>query len=118
MRRLVVKCTWGADRPETLLQAFTVAATAAASGVSVSLWLTGDAVYQAVQGVEDVQLPHSPALSELREHILAAGTISACAPCLLRRDLRPEDLLPGVRVAGSATFVEEALASDTQALVY
>ena len=29
-----------------------------------------------------------------------------------------EDLLPGVRIAGAATFVEEALSPDTQALVY
>jgi len=54
MARLVVKCTWGVERPEALVQAFTVAATAAASGVEVSLWLTGDAVYQAMPGVEDV----------------------------------------------------------------
>jgi len=118
MTSLVVKCTWGAERPEALLQAFTVAATAAASGVEVSLWLTGDAVLQAVDGVEEVHLPHSPSIGELRETILASGTLTACAPCLLRRDLRPEDLLPGVRVAGSATFLEELLRPDARGLVY
>ena len=41
MTRLVVKCTWGVEREETLVQAFTVAATAAASGIEVSMWLTG-----------------------------------------------------------------------------
>ena len=34
------------------------------------------------------------------------------------RTLLAEDLLPGVRIAGAATFVEEALSPDTQALVY
>ena len=45
MDRLVIKCTWGLERRETLFQAFTVAATAASAGREVSLWLTGDAVW-------------------------------------------------------------------------
>ncbi|WP_291378415.1 DsrE family protein [Demequina sp.] len=118
MPRLVVKCTWGAERPETLLQAFTVAATAAASGVDVSLWLTGDAVFQAMPGVADVELPHSPPLSHLREAVLAAGTVTVCTQCVQRRDIGARDLLEGVRIAGSAAFVSESLDPDTTALVY
>jgi hypothetical protein len=30
----------------------------------------------------------------------------------------PEDLLPGIRIAGAAVFVEEALTEGAQALVY
>ena len=41
-RNLVIKVTAGADEPERCNQAFTVAAAAAASGVPVSLWLTGE----------------------------------------------------------------------------
>ena len=41
MRPLVVKLTAGADEPERVSQAFTVAATALASGSATSLWLTG-----------------------------------------------------------------------------
>ncbi len=118
MARLVVKCTWGVERPEALMQAFTVAATAAASGVEVSLWLTGDAVFQVVPGVEDVELPHSPPLSQLRDAVLAAGTVTVCTQCIERRDIGSHDLLEGVRIAGAAAFVSESMDSDTTALVY
>jgi predicted peroxiredoxin len=118
MASLVVKCTWGAERVETLLQAFTVAATAASSGVAVSLWLTGDATLHALPGTDDVHLPHAPALSELRDAILAAGTITVCAQCALRRDITEADVVPSVRIAGSAAFLEEALAPDATVLVY
>ena len=49
-RTLVVKLTSGADAPERCAQAFTVAATAVASGVEVSLWLTGEASWLALPG--------------------------------------------------------------------
>lgn len=118
MSSLVVKCTWGIERTETLLQAFTVAATAASSGISVSLWLTGDATLHALPGTDDVHLAHAPALSELRDAILASGTITVCAQCALRRDITEADVLPGVRIAGSATFIEETMAEGARALVY
>ncbi len=118
MARLVVKCTWGVERPEALMQAFTVAATAAASGVEVSLWLTGDAVYQAVPGVDDVELPHSPPLSQLRDAVLATGTVTVCTQCIERRDIGAHGLLEGVRIAGAAVFVSESMDPDSTALIY
>lgn len=118
MPRLVVKCTWGVERPEALLQAFTVAATAAASGVDVSLWLTGDAVFQVVPGVADVELPHSPPLSQLRDAVLAAGTVTVCTQCVQRRDIGAHDLADGVRIAGAAAFVSESLEPESTVLVY
>lgn len=44
-QRLVIKVTAGTDAPERCSQAFTVAAVAAASGVEVSLWLTGESAW-------------------------------------------------------------------------
>jgi predicted peroxiredoxin len=118
-RALVVKCTSGEDAPERCSQAFTVASTALAAGASVSLWLTGEAVWMAVPGrAEAFALPHSAPLAELRDAVLAGGTLTVCTQCAARRDLTQDDLLPGVRIAGSATFVDEALRDGTQALVY
>lgn len=114
---LVVKVTAGAEAPERCAQGFTVASVAVASGVAVSLWLTGEAVWLAVPGAE-LELPHSPALSTLRDAVLAGGTVTVCTQCAARRDLTAADLLPGVRLAGAAVFVSEALTDDTQALVY
>ena len=118
-RTLVVKATAGADAPERCSQAFTVAATAVAGGVSTSLWLTGESAWFAVPGrAATFDLPHAAPLADLLEAILAGGTVTVCTQCAARRDIGPEDVLPGVRIAGAAAFVEEALAEGAQALVY
>ena len=118
-RPLVVKITCGEEALERLNQGLTVAATAAASGVDVSLWLTGDAAWVAVPGrAEGLSLPHAAPLSDLRDAVLAAGTVTVCGQCAARRDLTDADLLPGVTIRGAAAFVEEVMAPATQALVY
>lgn len=118
-RRLVVKATCGAEALERLNQALTVAATAAASGVEVSLWLTGDASWVAVPGrAEELALPHAAPLSDLRDAVLATGTVTVCGQCAARRDLTDAELLPGATIRGAAAFVEEVMAPGTQVLVY
>ncbi|NYT94934.1 DsrE family protein [Salinispora sp. H7-4] len=118
-RTLVVKVTAGADSPERCAQAFTVAATAAAAGVDVSLWLTGEATWFALPGrAQEFELPHSAPLGELLHVILATGRVTACTQCAARRDIGTGDVLSGVRIAGSAVFVEEVMAEETRALVY
>jgi predicted peroxiredoxin len=115
----VVKVTVGAEEPERCAQAFTVAATAVASGVEVSMWLTGEASWFATPGrAEQVDLPHAVPLADLRDAILAGGRLTVCTQCAQRRGITETHLLPAVRVAGAATFVEEALADAAQALVY
>ena len=115
----MVKSTSGADRPEACNQAFTVAATAVAAGADVSLWLTGEAAWLALPGrAGDLVLPHAAPLDELLAAVLAAGTVTVCTQCAVRRGITADDVLAGVRIAGSATFVEEVLAPGAQALVY
>ena len=118
-RSLVVKLTQGAEAPETANQAFTVAATALATGVAVSLWLTGEATWFAMpDGADDLSLAHATPLSDLRATVLAGGTLTVCTQCAVRRGITEYAVLDGVRIAGSATFVEEVLGDDAQALVY
>jgi predicted peroxiredoxin len=118
-RALVVKCTSGEDAPERCSQAFTVASIGLAAGAEVSMWLTGEAVWMAVPGrAEAFTLPHSAPLADLRDAVLAGGSLTVCTQCAARRDLAQDDLLPGVRIAGSASFVDEILRDGTQALVY
>lgn len=117
MRTLVVKCT--TTDPEPCSQAFTVAATALAAGARVSLWLTGDATFLATPGrAEAVTLPFAAPLADLRDAVLAEGTLTVCTQCAARRGLAAGDLLPGVRIAGAAAFVDEVLGEGAQALVY
>jgi predicted peroxiredoxin len=118
-RSLIVKCTAGAEDAERCAQAFTVAATATAAGVAVSLWLTGDAAWFGLPGrAENFVLPHSAPLAQLRDAVLELGTLTVCTQCAQRRAITPDQLLPGVRIAGSASFVDEILRPDAQALVY
>ena len=119
VRNLVVKVTVGDADPERCNQAFTVAAAAVASGSAVSLWLTGEAAWFAVPGrAEQFSLPHATPLPDLLKVVLEGGTVTLCTQCAARRGLSDEDVLPDVRIAGAATFVEEALADGTQAIVY
>ncbi len=118
-RTLVVKATAGAEAPERCAQAFTVAATAVATGVPTSLWLTGESTWYALPGrAAEFELEGSAPLTELLSTVLGAGTVTACSQCAARRSITGADVLPGVRIAGAAVFVSEALADGAQALVY
>ena len=95
-----------------------MAATALAAGAQVSVWLTGEATYLAVPGrAEEFALPYGSARRTPR-HPPRGGAGHVCTQCAARREITEADLLPGARIAGAASFVEEALTPDTQALVY
>lgn len=118
-RSLVVKLTAGAESPEKVNQAFMVAATGLASGAAVSLWLTGEATWFGVPGrAEALDLAHATPLADLRDTVVAGGTLTVCTQCAVRRAIEEGDLLPGTRIAGAASFVEEVLTDGAQALVY
>ena len=116
---LVIKLTAGKDDPERCGQALSVAATALASGLTVSLWLTAEAAWLALPGrAADIVLPHSPPLTDLLDSIVAGGTVTLCTQCAARRDISPQDVIEGIRIGGAPTFVSEIIADGTQALVY
>ncbi len=118
-RLLVVKATAGADAPERCSQAFTVASTAAAAGVDVSFWLTGESTWFALPGrAAEFELPHAAPLPDLIDLLLSSGRVTACTQCAARRQIGPDDILPGIRIAGAAVFVEEIMTEGAQAIVY
>ena len=118
-RRLVLKATCGSDDPERCNQAFTVAAAAVAAGAEVSLWLTGEAAWYGAPGrAEEFDLPLATPLADLRDVVLAGGTLTVCSQCAARRSLTQADLINGVRIAGAPVFTEEILAEGAQAVVY
>ena len=118
-RTLVIKSTSGADRPEAANLALTVAAAAVAAGAEVSLWLTGEASWFALPGrAATLTLEHAAPLADLLDVVLEAGQVTLCTQCAARRDIGPDDVIAGVRIAGAPTFVDEVLAPGAQALVY
>ncbi len=109
----------GANDAERTSQAFTVAATALVSGFEVSLWLTSEASEFARPGAaESFQLPHAAPLNELRDAILTRGSITLCTQCAARRGITEADLIPGIVIKGSTSFVEEIMADGVQVVVY
>ncbi len=118
-RALVVKAATGSSDPERCAQALTIAATAASSGVSVSLWLAAEGAWLAVPGrASAIALAGSPDLGSLLSVVLDAGKVTLCSQCAARRNLTTSDILPGIQIAGAASFVSEITAADVQALVY
>jgi predicted peroxiredoxin len=118
-RPLVVKITCGAEAPERANQGWTVATMGLAAGASVTVWLTGEAVWFAVPDRQpDLALPHATPVAELLETVRAGGEIRVCSQCAARRDLTGADLVDGALIAGSAQFVEAVVADGVQALVY
>ena len=116
---LVIKLASGVEAPERLAQAFTVATTALASGITVSFWLPGEASWLALPGrAQEFYLEHAPSITDSIAIILAAGTLTLCTQCAVRRDIKEEDLISGIRIAGAAAYVEEITADATQALIY
>jgi predicted peroxiredoxin len=118
-RSLIVKLTCGAEAAERANQAWTVAAAGVAAGVTVTVWLTGEGVWFVVPGRQpDLQLPYATPVADLVETVRESGRIVVCTQCAARRELSQSSLLPGVTIAGAASFVEEVLATDARALVY
>ncbi|MDO9486462.1 MAG: DsrE family protein [Actinomycetota bacterium] len=119
LRPLVVKVVAGIDEPERCAQAFNVASIAAASGSKVSLWLAGEAAWLALPGrAAQFTLEHAAPLEDLLAAIIESGSVTLCSQCAQRRDIASEDVIAGIRIAGAASFVEEILTTDAQALVY
>jgi predicted peroxiredoxin len=118
-RKLVIKVLTGVNDPERTAQAFTVAASAVAAGVDVSLWLTGEASHFAIPGkAEEFELPHAAPLPGLIATVLAAGSITLCTQCAQRRGITADQLIPGIVIKGAASFVEEIMEDGVQALIY
>ena len=119
-RALVVKVTAGDEAPERCAQALTVAATAAGAGVAVSLWLTGEASpARAARGgprrsCSRTALP----LADLLGDRAVDGAGDPVHPVRRTPGDHQDDVVGGIRIAGAAAFVEEALAEGAQALVY
>ena len=67
---------------------------------------------------EEFELPHSAKLADLRDAILAGGKITLCTQCAVRRGINDGDQIPGIVIAGAASFVEEIMQPGVQALVY
>ena len=116
---LVIKVTAGLEAPERCNQAFTVAATACAAGVPVELWLTGEAAWFALPGrASELVLPYAAPLPDLLATVVETGRVVVCTQCAGRRGITPENVIPGIAIAGASQFIEAVMRDGTASLVY
>ena len=116
--RLAIKITRGETDAETVAMALSVAAASVAGGVPTALWLAGDAAWFAVPDrIERLSVPHADPTQSMST-VLQFGEVYLCTPCALRRGIGEDSIRPGIALAGAATFVEQVVHPDVQALIY
>lgn len=118
-KQIVIKLISGKEDPERLSGALNIATAAIASGLEVSLWLTSEASWFALPGrIGDISLAHSPDLAELFQLVVDNGRVTLCTQCAARRGITEDEVIEGIKIKGSTSFVEEITNEGAQALVY
>ena len=118
MAKIVVVISHGSNSDKSSI-AMTIANAAKSNGHEVAVFLSSDAVYLAKHGYTDssVYRPFK-ALEELvRTYLDGKGTMWACAPCVIHRGIKNEDMLEGVVVTGAASLLEW-IAAGAQTICY
>jgi len=116
-RKLLVITTHGPDNPELATLPFIVANGAKVLDIDVTIFLQGPAVFLAKKDIMENIKCCKWSLNELvKEFINAGGKILVCSPCLKERDIKEEDLVEFVRVAGAVELID--LASESIVLTY
>jgi predicted peroxiredoxin len=114
-RRLVVKIADESVDGERTRVGLLVAATAASSGVQVTLWLAAESVRLVVSS-------HRPNPADGTADLLATlrevAEVYVCARCAAERGIQQSDLQIPAAIGGAAQFIEQVLEPDVQALVY
>ncbi|MHB1496712.1 MAG: DsrE family protein [Acidimicrobiales bacterium] len=117
--KLVIMVTHGPDEPELATVPFAMAGAAVASDIEVVMGFQAEGCLLVQKGVaETVKAPEFTPISELLPTIQDMGAkILVCSPCLKKRGLHQEDLVPGAEIVAAARFVAE-VTSATNSLVY
>lgn len=105
--RLCAIVAYAKDNIDKATVGLTLANAAVDAGEQVSVILMSEGVRLAVQGYADgidYGEPFKP-MKELLAGVLKGGEVSACLPCIKKRNINTEYLLPGVRLIGGADVI-------------
>lgn len=118
-QKIVFVTTRFTDDPERATLPFVLANGCLAMDVKPVIILQADAVWIGVKGkAEEIHASGLDPLKKLLDNVLAEGhRVLACSPCIKERNIKEEDLLPGVYIAGAAKVIEE-LTSCNASLTY
>lgn len=118
--RFCVTLTHCKQDPDKATVAFVVANAALGSEKETLVFLSTDGVWAAVKGEYekvDEGAPFAPLKDLVDKFVAGGGQILVCAPCLKKRNISEEDLIPGARPAGGAALVEW-LSDDPACVAY
>jgi len=107
-RELVIVNSRGFDDERSSV-AWSIANTAAASDMQVTMFLVAAGVDWVRKGAADVARlnPLDPAMSDMIGNFLAnGGRILVCPPCARVRGYAAEDLIEGATIAGAPAMLE------------
>ncbi len=106
--KFVISLTRAKDDADRATVAFVVANAAVASDKDVVMFLSLDGVRLSQKGYADEV--HEAGFAPLKElmtnFVNAGGKIYVCTPCLKKRGLDENNLVPGALMAGGAKVVE------------
>ena len=111
-KKIVIVNTRGLDDERSSV-AWSVANTAAASGMDVTMFLVSAGVDWARKGAADAaQLnPLDPKMSEMIGNVVdAGGRILVCPPCAKVRGYSEDSLIDGAVLAGAPALLEQIVA--------
>jgi predicted peroxiredoxin len=107
-RELVIVNSRGLDDERSSV-AWSIANTAAASDMKVTMFLVASGVDWVRKGAADVARlnPLDPSMSDMIKNLLGnGGTILVCPPCAKVRGYSEEDLVDGATIAGAPAMLE------------
>jgi predicted peroxiredoxin len=108
-KKLVIVNTRGFDDERSSV-AWSIANTAAASDMEVTMFLVAAGVDWVRKGAADVARlnPLDPSMSDMIGNFLRnGGRILVCPPCAKVRGYTEESLIEGARIAGAPVMLEE-----------
>ncbi|MDD4484687.1 MAG: DsrE family protein [Methanoregula sp.] len=106
--RVVVAQSNGIGNAERAYATFIFSKVALSMGKKVTIFFLMDGVGIARKGnAETVKHPAFPVLSQVMDEVIKAGaTVYACELSASFRGIKEADLVPGVKLAGAATFIQ------------
>lgn len=114
MKRFLIVANHAFKDVERATMPFAVANAIVKEGNEVVLFLASDAVELVREGVaEMINAPSFPSLKNLLMNLLECEVkIIACIPCSKNRDVKPEDVVPGVIFGAGPELAREMAEAD------
>lgn len=106
--KFCVSLTCAKDNPDRATVAFVVANAAVASDKQTVVFLSTEGVRLSQRGAADEirEAGFAPLAELMANFVKAGGTIWVCSPCVKKRNLREDALVPGATIVGGAKLVE------------